>query len=140
MSEETPLMPPAPLKEAQGNEQFNAMSARIRIGEERNSELRKKLLFIEQAMLANNKKALMEIKSLQGEVSESRRTIQEVEDRIISIIKELRLTARKEDFDVLKRYIELWNPAKFITHDKVEELLKEQMPNREEKPPRYDSP
>ncbi len=123
-------------------EQINSMAARVRIGEERYGELRKKLLLIEQNMLSNNKKALTEIKSLQTDLIEMKRTMQAVEDRIIMVIKELRLTARKEDIDIMRRYLDLWNPVKFITHDQVEKIIDEKLGQSEEPElkPNYDSP
>ena len=123
-------------------EQINTMAARVRIGEERYGELRKKMLLVEQNMLSNNKKAMTEIKSLQTDLMEVKRTMQAVEDRIITIIKEIRLTARKEDIDIMKRYLELWNPVKFITHDQVEKIIDEKLGKPEEQriPPNYDSP
>jgi len=97
---------------------------------------------IEQNMLSNHKKAMNEIKSLQSDFTEMRRTIQAVEDKIITIIKELRLTARKEDVDVLKRYLELWDPVKFITSDQVERIIDEKLGRPEPigQKPNYDSP
>ncbi len=122
-------------------EQVNMMAARVRIGEERYSELRKKLLVVEQNMLSNQKKFVTEIKSLQTEMNEFKRTIQAVEDKIITIIKELRLTARKEDIDVMKRYLDLWNPVKFITSQQVERIIDEKLGKNEETlKPNYDSP
>ncbi len=134
---------PPPMPDISGmTEQINAMSARVRIGEERYGELRKKLLLIEQNMLGNQKKAMMEIKTLQTDLMEMKHTIQAVEDRIIMVIKELRLTARKEDVDVMKRYLELWDPVKFITHDQVEKIIDEKLGKNEEPElkPNYDSP
>lgn len=134
---------PPPMADISGmTEQINAMAARVRIGEERYGELRKKLLLIEQNMLSNHKKALTEIKSLQTDLIEMKRTMQAVEDRIIMVIKELRLTARKEDIDVMKRYLELWNPVKFITYDQVDKIIDEKLgkPETETLPPNYDSP
>ncbi len=122
-------------------EQMNLMAARVRISEERYSEFRKKLLFVEQNMLSNQKKAMVEVKLLQNDVTEMRRTIQAVEDKMITVIKELRLTARKEDIDVMKRYLELWDPVKFITADRVEKLIDEKLGRHEEtEKPNYDSP
>ena len=134
---------PPPMPDISGmTDQINSMAARVRIGEERYSEIRKKLLLIEQNMLSNNKKALAEIKSLQTDFMEMKHTIQAVEDKIIMVIKELRLTARKEDVDVMKRYLELWDPVKFITHDQVERIIDEKLGKPEEQriPPNYDSP
>ena len=122
-------------------EQVNLMAARMRVGEERYSELRRKSLVVEQNMLSNNKKAMTEIKSLQDEINELRRTMQAIEDKIITIIKELRLTARKEDIDIMKRYLDLWDPVKFITNEQVEKIVDEKLgKNEREKPPSYDSP
>jgi hypothetical protein len=122
-------------------EQVNLMSARMRVGEERYSELRKNSLVVEQNMLTNHKKAMNEIKSLQSDISELKRSITAIEDKIITIIKELRLTARKEDIDVMKRYLDLWDPVKFITNDQVEKIVDEKLGKKEaEKLPSYDSP
>ncbi|MEM3154046.1 MAG: hypothetical protein QW165_00565 [Candidatus Woesearchaeota archaeon] len=155
MPEETyAIEPPIPAKSAFGapkqaiehdisgtTEQLNLMAARVRISEERYSELRKKLLLVEQNMLSNHKKAMAEIKLLQNDVTEMRRTIQAVEDKIITIIKELRLAARKEDIDVMKRYLELWDPVKFVTADRIEKIIDEKLGKHEEtEKPNYDSP
>ncbi|MBI4145916.1 hypothetical protein HY489_01110 [Candidatus Woesearchaeota archaeon] len=127
--------PPAPpeIKPAQFPEttppveQVNLLQARLRVSEERAGETRKKILLIEQNMLTNQKKAMAEIKALQNEFNDLKRTIQTVEDRIIMVIKELRLTARKEDIDVMKRYIELWNPTKFVSIDQIDKIIDEKL-------------
>lgn len=117
---------PGPSPEVTGlAEQINALAARIRVNEERFNELRRKLLFIEQNMLNNQKKALGEIKLSNEEICELRHKLEEVEDRVITIIKELRLTARKSDMDVMKRYIELWDPVKFVTAEYAEKIARE---------------
>jgi len=133
---------PPPMPDISGmTEHLNTMAARLRISEQRYSEMRKKMLFVEQNMLSNHKRAMTEIKSVQSDILEIKRTIQAVEDKIIIIIKELRLTARKEDVDVMKRYLELWNPVKFVSHDQVIKIIDEKLDQSEEiKPPNYDSP
>jgi hypothetical protein len=100
------------------------------VQEERFNEMRKKMLFIEQNMLANHKRALGELKSSNEEVDELRHKIAEIEDRVITVIKELRLTARKGDIDVLKRYIELWDPVKFVTAEHAEKIAREILEER----------
>ncbi len=122
---------PGPSPEALGlAEQINGLAARIRVSEERFNELRKKLLFIEQNMLANHKKLLGDLKSSNEEIDELRHKIEEIEDRVIMIIKELRFTARKSDVDVLRRYIELWDPVKFVSAEHVEKLIHEILAER----------
>lgn len=122
---------PGPGPEITGlTEQINGIAARIRVSEERYNELRKKLLFIEQNMLSNHKKALGELKASNEDIDELRHKLAEVEDRIITVIKELRLTARKSDMDVMKRYIELWEPVKFVTADFAEKIAREVVDER----------
>jgi hypothetical protein len=117
---------PGPSPEVSGlAEQLNGLAARIRVSEERVSELRKKLLFIEQNMLSNHKKLAGDLKLTNGEVDELRHKLTDVEDRVIMIIKELRLTARKTDIDLLKRYIELWDPVHFVTAEHAEKIARE---------------
>jgi chromosome segregation ATPase len=117
---------PGPTPEFTGlAEQINGLAARIRVSEERFNELRKKLLFIEQNMLTNHRKLLGDLKQSNSEIDELRHKLEEVEERVITVIKELRMTARKSDIDVLKRYIELWDPVKFVTADYAEKIARE---------------
>jgi hypothetical protein len=121
-----PKEAPGPSPEVSGlTEQMNGLAARIRVSEERLTELRKKILFIEQNMLTNHKKLLGELKLGKEETDELRHKLEEVEDRVITIIKELRLTARKSDMDVMRRYIEIWDPVKFVTADQAEKIARE---------------
>ncbi|HLC32439.1 MAG TPA: hypothetical protein VJJ82_01295 [Candidatus Nanoarchaeia archaeon] len=129
MPDTTPSPPAFPEfpKPDSSTEQINTVAARLRISEERSSEMRKKMTLIEQNMLSNHKRAMSEIKSLQTELSELKRAFQGVEDKLITIVKELRLTSRKEDIDVLRKYVELWDPIRFVTRDTVEKIVDERL-------------
>lgn len=113
-------------------EDMNKLAARLKISEERYNELRRKILLIEQNMINNHKKSMNEIKVLNSEITDLNSKITEVQDRILLIIKELKLTAKKEDIDVMKKYVELWNPMRFVTKDQVEKIVKELMNGSEE--------
>jgi len=118
----------APVPEQRGgtaSEDITRLAARLKISEERYGELRKKLLLIEQNMLSHHKNAMSEIKVLHSEITDVNSKINEIQDRILLIVKELRLTAKREDIDVMKKYVELWNPMRFITRDQVENIVKE---------------
>lgn len=104
---------------------LNTVIARVRLAESRVDEIRKMVDFVEENMLSNYKKLNQDIKQLRGELDEMRRTMSLVEDRIVTVIKEIRLLAKREDVEVLKRYLEMWNPVKFATIDHVREIVKE---------------
>ena len=113
-------------------EKINNLAARLRISEERHGELGKKLTLIEQNMLVHNRKATTDIKSINSEITEIKHMITDVEDKMLLIIKEIKLTAKKEDVNVMKRYVEIWDPTKFVTIDTVERIVKEILGKPEE--------
>jgi hypothetical protein len=107
------------------SDDMTRLASRLKISEERYGELRKKLLLIEQNMLSHHKKAMEEIKVLNSEMTDVNNKIQMVEEKILLVIKELKLTAKREDIDVMKKYVELWNPMRFVTRETVENIVKE---------------
>jgi uncharacterized protein (DUF342 family) len=117
--------PPAAGLPPEVQEQLNTLAARLRLSEERYVELRKKLVVIEQNMLANHKRVMSEVKGYQDDINDIKRVIHEIEDRVIALIKEIQLTAKREDIEVIRKYVELWNPLRFATVDQVEKICKE---------------
>jgi hypothetical protein len=103
------------------------LSTRLRVAEERYADLRRKLQLIEQNMLMHQKKAVLESKNVSVDVMEIKRTVRAMEDKVIMAIKDLQLTARKEDVDVLKRYVEMWDPIRFVSYDQAEKLIDEKL-------------
>ena len=49
------------------------------------------------------------------------------QEKIDLIIKELKLTAGKEELMTLKKYIDLWNPMNFVTQRDVERVIEEKL-------------
>lgn len=103
------------------------LTTRLRVAEERYSDLRRKLQLVEQNMIMYHKKSIADNKRTQSDMLEIKRTIRAMEDKIIMAIKELQLTARKEDVDIMRRYVEMWNPVKFATIDQVEKIVDESL-------------
>jgi hypothetical protein len=108
-------------------EDVNTVNRRLRVLEERHSNFRRRVQVIEQNMLSSSKKVLSEVKSVNSEISEIKRQIGEIENRIIMVIKELRLTAKKEEIEVISKYLEYWEPVKFVTVEQVEKIIDEKL-------------
>lgn len=120
------IPPPPKPKQAQQTgptKEFLETIARMRIIEERYTELNNKIELIEQNIIIKNKKTTNEIKDLRDEIKELKNKINEIEDNISKVINEIGLLARKEDIDVLKKYMEYWKPAHFVTGEQLEEEL-----------------
>ncbi|MBI4144957.1 hypothetical protein HY493_02015 [Candidatus Woesearchaeota archaeon] len=120
---------PTPLEPADTSLQqdVQVMTTRLRVSEERYADLRRKLQLIEQNLLLHQKKNQQELKTLQSDVLEVKRLVRSMEDRIVTVIKELQLTSKKEDVDVLKRYVEMWDPIRFVSFEQVEKIIDEKM-------------
>jgi len=116
---------PSPEKPVDPQEIMNAFNARLRLNEERQAELRRRIQLLEQNTLSAEKKQATEVRLLKEELTDVKQTMRNVEDRIVTVIKELQLTPKKEDVDVVKKYMEYWNPVHYITVDKIEEFVRD---------------
>ena len=105
------------------SQEMTTISTRLRVLEERNSNMKKKQAIVEQNMLSHRKKYSDDIEMLKEEIDEMNRVIKEIENKIIMIIKEVRMSTKKEDVDALKKYIELWEPVNFVTQNQVENIM-----------------
>ncbi len=120
-----------PQKEPEGpslsfiSQEITNLTTRLRVLEERSSNIKKKQHLIEQNMLSHRKKYAEETDLLKGEIDEIRRIMKEVEERIVMIIKELQMGAKKEEVATLKKYVELWEPVNFVTQNQVENIVRE---------------
>lgn len=105
--------------------QVNNLSRRLRMIEERFTNIRNKMEVDEKNMLTFHKKVNSEFKTLNSEITEIRNEIKDMRQEMSMIIKELRLSAKKEDVKVLEKYIEIWQPLNFVTRKEVEKIVRE---------------
>ncbi len=102
---------------------INAVSRRLRLLEEGFTNLRRFLQVIEENMISKHKHYSSEIKTIVSDINEIRKEMQDLKDKLMLVIKELQSLARKEDVRVLEKYINLWNPVKFVSHNEVEQII-----------------
>lgn len=112
------------------NSDINALSRRLRLLEEGFTNLRRFFQVTEENMIAKNKHFSAEIKTMSSDIIEIRKEIQEVRDKLTLVIRELQTVARKEEVKVLEKYINLWNPIKFVTQNEVEQIISEVLEKR----------
>lgn len=108
-------------------EQINTLASRVRLIEERTGELRKMIKLVEENVIKHWKKTGSDIKTMNADMNELKRAVITVQDRIEAVINEVKLRAKKEDMDILKRYVEMWNLVKFTTNDQVEKIVEEKL-------------
>lgn len=111
--------------------ELNSVSRRLRMLEEHYTNLRRKTQLMDQNMLNRVKKSSGESKTINSEISELRQMLAEINNKILLIIRELRLCAKKEEVNVLQKYLNMWEPVNFITRKEVEDIIKEVLSKKE---------
>lgn len=104
-------------------EQINVVGTRLSMIEDRSSNLTRRVQVADDALLKLRKKVDDEIKTINSDIVEMRRSITELSNKIDLIIKELKTRAGKEDVESVKKYIEMWEPLNFVTREEVERLI-----------------
>ena len=103
--------------------QLNNLNGRIRSFERSLSDMRDLLKFQEDRI----NKISKDVQQRQKYMEDARHAIVDRLDRLQTevslIVKELPLTAKKEDVEVLRRVVEIIKPTRFITQDRAEELI-----------------
>jgi len=115
------------------NKELSGMSRRLRMLEERNENLRKKIALVENNMLDTNKKVMAEVKTSASDLIEIKSDIKDIEAKMMLLIKEINLLAKKEEVAIIKKYMEFWQPLNFVTPTQVEKIVKEMLEEHLEK-------
>ncbi len=96
---------------------------RIRSLESKYNILAERLLIVNQNMISNFKKNYSEVKSINSEIKEIQSEVFKSKETAADLAKEMQFFATKEDVKVLEKYINLWDPMKFITEKDLENFL-----------------
>ena len=106
-------------------EEIRNISRRLKVSEERYTNLRTKVELTEQNMLSRDKQISTEIKTTNVDVHELKKELAEIKERMLMLIKELQTCAKREEVKVLEKYINLWEPVNFVTRNEVEDIIKD---------------
>ncbi len=115
----------APLEQVQATQQdfLLDLNARVRSNEGRYNLLRDRVLVINQNMVEEWKKSTTELRLLNDEIKALKLDMFRMKDTMKHLISELEQYARKEDVKVLEKYVNLWNPMKFVTESELKKIL-----------------
>jgi len=111
--------------------QVRDISRRLRIIEERYSNLRKNIQVNEQNMLTDQRKVNADLKAVTSEITEMKRAFMEIKEEMRLMVAEVREAVKKEELKVLEKYVNLWEPLNFVTHAEVGKLIDLHLEKRE---------
>ncbi len=97
----------------------------VKIIEERLSNLDRKTELMENNILSINKRQNIELKTINSKLMDLEKEITLIKRRMVEMAADLKNFARREEVDTLKKYLEVWNPVNFATHQEVKEIIEE---------------
>ena len=112
------------------NNSFTNIDRRLRVLEERFSNIRKRSQISEQNVLKTGKDLSKEIKSSLQEIKDVRMDIHDIKEKFKILVSELRNYATKEEFKVLEKYVNMWEPITFVSKNEVDKLIQEAVEQR----------
>ena len=106
---------------------MNEMAARLRVLESKVNLVKNDLSITNTNLLEENKRQLAKIRIQEQELKETKHELQMTKETIKHLIEESSEFARKQDLKVLEKYINMWNPLKYITETEAKEIAKRQL-------------
>jgi hypothetical protein len=107
--------------------ELNNISRRLMVIEERYTNLRKKTQVTDQNMLNSNKKVMAEVQTSHEQMDELKKQIDDIIDKMKIMVRELKECAKRQEVDVLQKYINIWQPMNFVTRDSANKMIKDQV-------------
>jgi len=100
------------------------LDRRLRVLEERYSNLRKKIQLSDQNMIESERSFGKELHGFSDEILELKRNTNDFSDKILMFDSEMENVAMKSDVKVVEKYLGLWNPSNFVTRKELKDYLK----------------
>jgi len=107
------------------NQVLSEIINRLRSLESKYNLIGERLLVVNQNMISQFKKNSTESKAVNDDIKELRNELFKIKEVIKDISKELQFFATKENIKALEKYINLWDPMKFITEEDLNKMLGE---------------
>ena len=105
----------------------------VAVLEERTENLRRKVQLIENNMLDTTKRVMAEVKTSASDIMEMKADIKDMESNVMLMVKEIKLTAKKEDVEIIKKYMDFWKPLNFVSQEQVEKIVREILEEHQQK-------
>ncbi len=102
---------------------INDINSRLRLVEQRINQNRERLSIYDDQLLNLKKEVGKELDSINDSIMELRKSIKNIEDTIQHIIRELESTAKKQDINVIEKYVDMMDPTRYVTKEELKELL-----------------
>jgi predicted nucleic acid-binding Zn-ribbon protein len=105
--------------------EIGQVTRRVKLLESTIDTMRGTIKLLEQNFIREQKESRRDIKVLEEENSELRDIVRSTKETMKLMVQDVRGLANKEDVEVIKKYLEMWNPVNFITREQVDKRFQE---------------
>ena len=106
------------------SENLNNTVVRLKILEERYTNLRKKTQMTDQNLLDFEQNIRDKIHAVNLDVLEMKRIFSELKEKLEIMASEIKDAAKSADVKVLQRYLDMWQPMDFVTREEMQSMEK----------------
>ncbi len=108
-------------------DQINLLGRRLRLLESRSTDLNRRIQSSETNILNERKRFITEIKTINSDIIDLKKVIEEIRHKMDLVVNDLRNFASKDELAVIKKYVEFWEPLNFVTRNEVEKIIEEKL-------------
>lgn len=101
------------------------LSRRVRTLEERLRASRERLDIVDDSVHDTLQRVNDEVLDVKNELLEVNNVLEEFRKTLQQVIKQLSVFARKSDLLALEKYVDLMDPARYLTKDEIVDLIRE---------------
>jgi len=103
----------------------SSIGARLKVLEERYTNIRKKTQMTDQNLLDFEKDINGELRSLNEDLLDIKRDTSEVNSNLVLMSSELNDSVKISDFKVVEKYVDMWQPMNFVTRNEFNKVMRE---------------
>jgi predicted nucleic acid-binding Zn-ribbon protein len=100
------------------------LDRRLRVLEERYSNLRKKIQLTDQNIIESDRSFGKELRTFNDEILSLKRNVSDFDEKIVAFDSEMDNVAQKTDLKIVEKYLAMWSPQTFVTRKELKEYLK----------------
>ncbi len=101
------------------------LDRRLRVLEERYSNIRKKLQLTDQNILESERGFVKELKIINDDTLKLKKQVNDYYEKIGIFSDEINQAAKKTDVKLIEKYLDLWDPKNFVTRKELKDYLKQ---------------
>ena len=105
-------------------------STRINDTEEKQNMITEKLSLISQTLLKNSERIAKEMTIVSDEMSEIKNEMDKLKESVQILLEQSGEFARKQELQVVEKYMKIWEPMKFATIDDVRKMINDAVKNK----------